>query len=215
MVSIRNILTSIAALAAVLSFSTIAIAETSHDPCAYSRAAMLSLDQNAFDQDFKGGWRAVAQLDDCRLVAADLIRDYIETNKTSATILIFHEAQMRAMAGQTDEALDLFAETYRARGKPDRIGWNHYVDATIAFLKKDRDALARARSSLLEVSEPEDFNPVDIDGRAVDLIWPPNLNVVDGFVACFSKSYDEAYNECSGPLVRKPPSKPRVTEASN
>ena len=212
MVSIRN---SVIVLAVGLYLLPDAMAESPHDPCAYDRAAMLSLDQNAFDQDFKGGWREIARLDGCRLVAADLIRDYIETNKTSATILIFHEAQMRAMAGQTEEALHLFSRTYRAPGKPDRIGWNYYVDATIAFIKKDQDALARARSSLLEVSEPEDFNPVDINGRAVDLIWPPNLNVVDGFVACFSKSYDEAVNKCSGPLVRKSPSKPKVPEASN
>ena len=215
MVSIRNIVLFIAAVSAGLSVFPVALAETSHGPCAYSRAEMLALDQDAFDQDFKGGWRAVAKVDGCRLAAADLIRDYIETNNTSATILIFHEAQMRAMAGQTDEALDLFAETYKAPGKTDRIGWNYYVDATIAFLRKDRNALNIARSRLFEVSEPDNFNPVDINGRAVDLIWPPNLNVVDGFVACFTKSYGEAFNECSGPLVRKSANKPKVTEASN
>ena len=175
--------------------------------CAYDRDRMLSLDQNSFDQDFTGGWRAVAKKEGCKVVAADLIREYIETYKTNSTILIFHEAQMRAMAGQTEAAIRLFAKTYRPPGKPDRIGWNHYVDATIAFLEQDAAALAEARSNLLVVEEPEGYNPVDIGGRPMRLIWPPNLNVVDGFIECFSRTYNQAFGECSRPLVQEEPGK--------
>ncbi|MEQ8433194.1 MAG: hypothetical protein RIA71_03045, partial [Oceanicaulis sp.] len=36
-------------------------------------AALLALDQDAFDQDMNGGWRVVARQDSCRAAAADLI----------------------------------------------------------------------------------------------------------------------------------------------
>src|SRR4051794_36183667 len=44
--------------------------------CYDDRAALLALDQKAFDQDLAGGWRAVAASPGCELAAADLIRDY-------------------------------------------------------------------------------------------------------------------------------------------
>ena len=179
-------------------------AETSLQPemCSYNRSEMLALDVNSFDQDFNGGWRTIADRDGCKAAAADLIRDYIDEHNPQSTIVYFHEAQMRAMAGQTERALQLFSQTRKPKSETDRIGWNHYVEATIAFLRKDRDALGRAQAALASTPRPDGFNPVDTHGNPVELIWPPNLNVVDGFLECFERDYDWAYNNCSRPLLK-------------
>lgn len=190
----------------VLPQATLAeVAEAVSTPvqCSFDRTEMLALDTNAFDQDFKGGWRSVAYRDGCKSVAADLIRDYIEEHDVHSTIIFFHEAQMRAMAGQTERALQLLPAT-RKPPESDRIGWNHYVDATIAFLRKDMDALLQAQAKLASIPKPESFNPVDVDGNPMELIWPPNLNVVDGFVECFGQDINWAYNNCSRPLLKTP-----------
>lgn len=170
--------------------------------CSYDCAEMLALDKNAFDQDSEGGWRSVAHQDGCKVEAADLIRDYIVEHKAQSTILFFHEAQLRAMAGQTKQALQLFPQTHKPASETDRIGWNHYVDATIAFLRKDKDALLEAKTELVKTPKPDGYNPLDIDGNPIDMIWPPNLNVVDGFIDCFEQDYDWAYNNCSRPFLK-------------
>jgi len=43
--------------------------------CTYDRAAMLALDEQAFDQDMAGGWRPLSGRG-CHREAADLIRDW-------------------------------------------------------------------------------------------------------------------------------------------
>jgi hypothetical protein len=35
--------------------------------------------------------------------------------------------------------------------------------------------------------------PAEAGQPAMKVRWPPNLDVVDGFLNCFDKSYDEAY----------------------
>ncbi|MEM7430350.1 MAG: hypothetical protein AAF351_00295 [Pseudomonadota bacterium] len=163
---------------------------------------MLALDQRDFDQDFNNGWRLVAKEKACRLVAADLIRTYIEANGEDGVIMTWHEGQMRAMAGQTAEAIRLF-KAARKRSEDDQIGWNHYVDASVAFLQGDREQLERSRAKLSAMPRPDDFNPVDSFGNPVTIAWPVNLHVVDRFVNCFGESYDQAYNECKKPLAEK------------
>lgn len=76
--------------------------------CTFDRAKLLALDEYSFDQDINGGWRAVAQHEQCTEVAADLIREYRETHGLVSTILYWHEGQLRATAGSTDEAIRLF-----------------------------------------------------------------------------------------------------------
>ena len=43
----------------------------------------------------------------------------------------------------------------------------------------------------------------DSEGKPVKMNWPPNPNVVDGFVECFGNSYNDAYNTCCRPFSRE------------
>lgn len=166
--------------------------------CPHDRHALLSLDLRAFDQDMDGGWRELARSGQCQGVAADLIRDYRAHHRSQTSILFWHEGQLRAMLGQTDEALALFAHS---RNDDDRFGWNYYVTATIAFLRNDIERLRKARDELASVRPPPSFNPKRSDGTTV--AWPPNLNIVDGLIRCFGRSYGEAYSPaCNRPKAK-------------
>ena len=158
--------------------------------CIFDRAELLALDEHSFDQDMNGGWRAVARHEECTEIAADLIREYRETRGSTSTILYWHEGQLRASAGSTDEAIRLFEKSRKAN---DPVGWNLYVDASIAFLKRDMPALLAARVALASLPRPEDFDPRDAQGNAVVISWPLNLSFVDGFITCFDREYKEAY----------------------
>jgi hypothetical protein len=158
--------------------------------CMFNRAELLALDEHSFDQDMDGGWRAVARHEECTEVAADLIREYRETRGLTSTILYWHEGQLRAHAGSTDEAIRLFE---KSRKTFDIFGWNLYVDASIAFLRRDKPALLAAREALARLPRPEDFNPRDAQGNVVVVSWPLNLSVVDGLITCFDRAYKEAY----------------------
>jgi hypothetical protein len=171
------------------------------NPCAYDRDKVMSLDQNAFDQDLKGGWRVLEDKPRCYVAAADLIRDYREAHHSTTSILFWHEAQMRASAGQTDAAIALFE---KSRQTHDPAGWNLYVDGTIAFLRHDRAALQAARDKLAALPKPQDFHPLGPNGKPFKMDWPPNLNILDGFLVCFDRSYEKAYGtrECAAPSAK-------------
>ncbi|WP_147307672.1 hypothetical protein [Wenzhouxiangella sediminis] len=160
--------------------------------CIEDRERLLSLDVSSFDQDLDGGWRRVAAMPHCREAAADLIEEYRSRRDERDITLIFHEAQVRAGLGQTERAIALFEQT-RKSPERDSFGWNHYVEATIAFPKRDREALERSRDALAGLEAPEDFRPVDQAGNELDISWPPNLEVVDGFLKCFNRPYSAAY----------------------
>ncbi|MEQ8434624.1 MAG: hypothetical protein RIA71_10315, partial [Oceanicaulis sp.] len=112
-------------------------------------------------------------------------------------ILYWHEGQMRAFAGQTDRAAALFDQA-----RSDDPAWNLYVDASIAFLRRDRDALEAARATLarLRPSEAEqaarrrflEENPsITMPDGFVE--QPQNLSVVDRLRDCFASAYSQAY----------------------
>ncbi|MGC3982021.1 MAG: hypothetical protein QM808_12230 [Steroidobacteraceae bacterium] len=175
------------------------------DPCitAVERERLLALDQKAFDQDLSGnggGWRAIAAKTGCTLAAADLIRDYRERHSSAETIIYWHEGQLRAEGDDYPAAIALF-EKSRGPKESDGTGWNPYVDASIAFLKKDKAALLRAREELSAVKAPADMQLKDgvfeiptNTGKSFKMRWPPNIDVVEGLINCFEKSYREAYS---------------------
>ena len=194
-----------AVLATLMTAGCVAVAkEGSADPdCAYDRSQLMALDQHSFDQDMDGGWRALASKEGCLVAAADLIRDYRETHSSGFTAILFwHEGQLRAEAGDSSGAIVLFE---RSRLPADvSPGWNEYVDATIAFLKKDRPSFDRARAALADLPKPSNWAR-DSAGR--EMAWPPNLEVVDGLASCFTKSYKEAYASCRPSASQSRPSK--------
>ena len=187
---------------AFLLAAAVAATPPAADPCAYDRDRLLALDQNAFDQDLKGGWRVLAQNPKCYVAAADLIRDYREAHHSSDSILFWHEGQMRAFAGQNDAAIALFEKSRHK--EPDPTGWNLYVNGSVAFLRHDRSALRSARDKLAALPKPPDWPPTGPDGKPVNFPWPLNLNVLDGFLACFNQRYEKAYGTatCTQPMMK-------------
>lgn len=158
---------------------------------------MFGLSADAFDQDLQGGWRELAARPGCKADAADLISRYRQRQEARITSLYWHEGQLRAELDQRERAIAAF-EKSRHKDKPPE--WDAYVDATIAFLKHDKPALLAARERLATMPRPPDDQWADINGKPLPPpSWPPNLDVVDGLIACFGKGYDEAYGAaCRG-----------------
>jgi hypothetical protein len=177
--------------AAVTAAALAGLATAAHGAdCAYDRKAMLHMDYEAFDEGPQG-WRSVAHRDGCKAAAADLLAAYRARQEEEVAFLAWHEGQMRAFAGETDQAIRLF-EVSRAAGGHDP----EYVDATIAFLKRDKPALLDARRRLAAQPEPPDFaeRAARYKTRTGQTItWPMNLHVIDGLIACWDKPYSEAY----------------------
>ena len=174
--------------------------ETATD-CTYDLEAMLKLDRQAFDQDIPdGGWRGLF-MNECYEEAAELIRAWRHEKRDHASILYWHEGQMRAFAGQTREAIALFERTRQSQDFDADFGWNHYVDGTIAFLRQNREGLQRSMDRLAAIPEPEDNSFTRADGTVMQMSWPPNMNVLKRFEYCWGKTYEKAYGseECTPP----------------
>lgn len=159
--------------------------------CAFNREVLLNLDYRSFDQDTQGGWRALAGKG-CYREAADLIRDWRLQHNDSRYILFWHEGQSRAFDGNYQAAVSLFDQSRRPA--EDRIGWNLYVDGSVAFLRGDMPKLQAARSKLAQMPKPLDWDTTTAaDGKLLKAAWPVNLNVLDGFIRCWGKRYRDAY----------------------
>jgi hypothetical protein len=180
--------------------------EAADADCSYDRDAMMALDQRAFDQDFPdGGWRAVGSRPGCEIAAADLIARWREANPDRMEIpglLLWHEGEMRAIAGDYPAAIAVMLQTRRELSADRELfdrAWNAYVDATVAFLNRDRAALEAAQAQLAEVPEPSDWAAMNA-GSPQPMAWPMNSLVVAGLLACFDKPYAQANTPaCSAP----------------
>jgi len=174
---------------------------TATPDCTYDRAAMMTLPQQAFDQNATGGWRALS-MRGCEAEAADLIRDWRETNKPerNASILYWHEGQLRADLGQNAAAIALFERSRKTVEEDHGMGWNLYVDGSIAFLRRNRPAFDKSHVALAALPKPDGFDPRGPDGKPIAITWPMNLNVLDGFARCWDKPYKEAYTICPAPF---------------
>ena len=178
--------------------------------CSYDKEALLSLDEQSFDQDLSnggGGWRKIANVPGCEIAAADLLAAYRVAHPSSSSTLTWHEGQMRASAGDYSQAIPLL-ESAKKAPLQDKTGWNAYVDATVAFLEENKADLLDARNRLAEVPFPQEADmpplkdgyiefPAQEGQPAIRIRWPPNIDVVDGLVACFGKPYAEAYGSVS------------------
>lgn len=165
--------------------------------CRQPDAAMLALPLQEFDQT-PAGWRSL-DADGCEAVGADAIARYREINREALAAedvetLIWHEGQLRAAAGQTEAAIPLLLHGRDAQSDATQP----YVDATVAFLRRDRPALITARERLVALPVPPQFQRAISRFKASypDIpvpTWPLNLDKVDGFIACFDRPYREAY----------------------
>lgn len=157
--------------------------------CVVDTQAMLGLSFAEFDQG-SAGWRALAVKPGCDAQTANLIAQYRtrhwgELQQHELHILYWHEGQVRAAAGQSQAAIPLLLTGVNPVSD---LGFSDYALATVAFLHNDRAGLQSARDRLAALARPS-FWPAE---RA----WPPNLDVVDGLLTCFGKTYREAYSEC-------------------
>ncbi len=166
-------------------------------PCRRADAAMLALPLHEFDQT-DAGWRSL-ETEGCEASTADDIARYRVLNRDRLAgedtgTLVWHEGQMRAAAGQSDAAIALMLENRERESE----AIQPYVDASIAFLRRDRDALLAAHTRLMALPVPDYF------ARAAEryrvsypdlppLAWPLNRDKVEGFIACFDRPYREAY----------------------
>lgn len=172
--------------------------------CSYDLEAMLALDRKAFDQTLPdGGWRGLYERG-CYAEAAELIRAWRHEKRDHASILYTHEGQMRAYAGQTEQAIALLRLTYKPMDEDANFGWNFYMDGTIAFLERDREGLNTAIARLQAVPRPQArARMVDAQGNPVEIIWPPNMNVLRAFEKCWERAYREAFEkDCVTPFKR-------------
>lgn len=164
-------------------------------------ASLMDLEHDAFDQDFDGGWRVIADLDGCEHAAADLLIAYMEHSPhfdpDQPGVIGWHAGQMLAIAGETEQAIPYFEA--RRTGAED---WILYVDATLAFLNRDRAAAETARAMLANMLPSEelmaarrqflaDHPNISMPDGFVE--QPQNLSVVDGFLKCWDHPYSVAY----------------------
>ena len=163
--------------------------------------ALMALDPQGFDQDFSGGWRPVGQEPGCERAAADLLIAYMDHspnfNPDQPGVIGWHAGQMLAMSEETEQAIAYFDGARFGSAE-----WNLYVDATIAFLQRDRAAAEAARAELAtlrpsaeQIAARRQFladNP-DITMPEGFVDQPQNLGVVDRLLTCWDASYAAAY----------------------
>lgn len=166
-----------------------------NDDCTMSSAeqeALLALPFKQFDQQQGNGWRPLYARK-CYTEAALLLKEYVRRHPRTAQeqyMLSFHTGQLFALAGEHLEAITWMEKGY-SNGKFDPINWNAFVDANVAFLKHDYKALLKQRTVINQ--EPPMVDRPGVPKWAVGKKM--NLDVVDGFIACFKEPYDVAYSD--------------------
>lgn len=145
---------------------------------------MLMQEFWTFDQS-PFGFRSLAKLDDrCYLRTGVLIADYLTKNDTaldanSKQISNFHAGQSFSFVTKYDIAIPHFERSINPDEAADpTFHWNAYVEATLAFLRRDKNALVAAR---------EKFGKHPQGGDSV------NVKVVDRMIKCFNSTYKDVY----------------------
>lgn len=186
--------------------------QKSPQACGVDEGKYLNLAFNAFDQTMGGGWREIADKPGCQKAAADLVAKYRDqVMSQQAAGLDFHEAQLRAAAGETATAISLFKRDIAfkkglsAHVPPGDALFTSgilFTEATVAFLERDRPTLQAKRDQLAALPKPEGFDALAADFQRrfpeASMTWPPNLWNVDAYLACFDKPYSEVDAACYG-----------------
>lgn len=169
---------------------------------------LIGLSYRDFDQDFKGGWRAIDYKDGCKIAAQNMLKSYLTyhayKHHSERSMLLWHTGQVLAGDNKYDEAVKYFRQTYKSGDHSTE--WNLYVDATIAFLRKDKSALITARDTLALQTVSEEMKAsrrgflkqnsnVTMPNGFVD--EPQNLSVVNKLIKCYDEPYSVAYGKCA------------------
>ena len=183
--------------------------QKSYAECIADPESYLALSYQEFDQGVRpaadgsrqeSGWREIDNQEGCHTAAAMLISEWRERHGASLNPFLrssvaFHEGQLRAAGGDFSAAIPLIEAGRIAFGDP---AGQAYVDAMLAFLRSDRDALIAARERLLAVPEPANWPEMQRafkEQAGVDLKWPRNIEATDALVRCFGKPY-ASLGEC-------------------
>ena len=135
---------------------------------------ILALSYERFDMSSgKFGWRQLIG-EGCTDAAVALIEHYHQVRSADLTLaqqseLSFHAAQALAFAGRGDAAIT-FLEHAQEYGGTDE--WLTYVAGNLAFLRKDKAALLRARDRYARIAPGSD-----------------RLQFLTGFLACPDAPY--------------------------
>ena len=180
-------------------------AECVADPESYLAMSFLDFDQGvrpvADGPRQEWGWREIARQEGCQTAAAVLVSQWRDRHAASLSpfqksFLAIHEGMLRAGGGDNAGAIPLIEEG-RRDAFTDAAG-RAYMDAILAFLRSDRDALMAARERLLAVPEPPDWPATQRrlkEQAGQDMKWPLNIEPTDTLVRCFGKSYP-VFGEC-------------------
>lgn len=164
----------------------------------FTRIVGLSLQD--FDQNPGDGWRPYYE-SGCYEQAAHLLTAYMTAypERTNRNYMLpFHAGQMYAMNNEYEKAERFMRQAYSPHDSA-KIDWNAFVDANIAFLRKDQAMLSRMRQRIAK--QPEMTEAMGAPEWAVGKKM--NLDVVDGFIACFDEPYSVAYDgECRAIPIR-------------
>jgi hypothetical protein len=182
-------------LLALLQLAVLTRPVQANGSCALStakREALLDLPFQQFDQEQGNGWRPL-YASKCYREAAALLEEYVRRHPDTAReqyMLSFHTGQLFALAGEYARAIQWMKKGYSNKDS-DLINWTAFVDANVAFLNHDYQALLKQR------------NLIDKESAMAEVPGVPkwaigkkmNLDVVNGFLACFSKPYNVAYDD--------------------
>jgi len=141
-------------------------------------------------------------MEGCKAAAADLLEAYRDANRAIMTsddlhANYWHEGQIRAALDQRDRAIRLLLAGVNPNSPS--TAFAEYALGTVAFLNNDRPALLAARARLAALPAPAGFADDMVEAKqkyGMDLVWPINLDVLDGLIACFGEPYRKAYGEC-------------------
>lgn len=142
------------------------------------REAMLRQDYRTFDEGADAhSWRTLLR-EGCIREAVEMLEAYRARNASRLTLdqqleLNFHIGQTLAFGGHDAESLPYF-ESARADGASSE--WNAYVDATIAFIRKDRPQLEAARRRYVAAPSSQ----------------PMRVRIIDGLLMCLEQPYAQA-----------------------
>lgn len=136
--------------------------------------SLMLLEYEAFDQTSNGGWRRYS--DDVEL-QIQLVQDYIQLHRSTQQSLRWHLGQLYGMNDDYESAIEQFEQclSYNPEDDVYKAAWNYYVNATIAFMKRDRNLFNAYFDSLQNHNETM------------------NIHVLIRLKENFDKSYREAY----------------------